>query len=1003
MKTTLLSLLTITLVTLIQYSKADMVAYWDFNGNLDDATGAGNDGTILNNATYGDDTPTDTGQSLSVPGGAENNGVLIPGTNLGSNPFTLSYWIKPTSATANAGLERITSRGGDQFETGIGNAFAAGGTSSETGTTLSYYPGGSGWQVTNVPITINEWTHVAWSVSPESTTLYINGEEAYVGIGASADKPGTNDFFIGTRHNSVEGYEGFIDEMFVWDDSENPLSPDQIALFAEGINPFSSDEDEDGLPDSWEDLYGLDPEDDGSIDVVNGPDGDGDGDGLINVEEFEQHTDPTEADTDGDGLTDGAETNTGTFISVTNTGTSPTKADSDKDGLDDGAETNTGTFINKEDTGTDPNNKDTDGDGFGDGNEVAGGTDPHDENSKGVVPPPFLYLDFEGGAADMSRSGLDGVVDGAVSFNVDGAPEGSTPRSGASFTGGHIDVPGLDMNAMIRDFEDGSYTMSAWINPSAVDGERFFFGQTNQGIHHGIRQGAHLHSAHWGADWSAQTVLTPGEWIHATFVYDGAADSATIYLNGELDGGPTAQRAPNGDGHLIVGARNNGDASYHGLIDDVAIWRELLSDGMIQALANGISPIGATQTDGDGDGLPDYWEDKFDVDDPEADNDNDGLTNAEEFAAKTNPNVTDSDDDGLSDSDEINIHNSSPFQADEDGDGLNDGDEIAAGTNTAKADTDEDGYGDGFELEKGSDPLDSSSTPSAADSLVLYLDFEDQVDDQSGHGNNGTILNDISFESDPLSNTGMALSLAEGGGENNGVRIPGTDLGSNPFTLSYWIKPTTAQANAGLERVTSRGGDQFETAVGDAGAVGGTTSETGTTLSYYCGGCGWRVTNVPITVGEWVHVTWVISPDSTILYINGEEAYTGIGITGPGTNDFFIGTRHNQVEGFEGLIDELRVYSEPLSAQNVLDVFNDTGENYIFQILELEHDEETPKTTITWASKPGRIYSIDFSNDLKIWSEIDDSIVSGGETTSFVDDFFAAENLQNGFYQVREN
>ena len=119
---------------------------------------------------------------------------------------------------------------------------------------------------------------MAWSVSPESTTLYINGEEAYVGIGASADKPGTNDFFIGTRHNSVEGYEGFIDEMFVWDDSENPLSPDQIALFAEGINPFSSDEDEDGLPDSWEDLYGLDPEDDGSIDVDNGPDGDGDED-----------------------------------------------------------------------------------------------------------------------------------------------------------------------------------------------------------------------------------------------------------------------------------------------------------------------------------------------------------------------------------------------------------------------------------------------------------------------------------------------------------------------------------------------------------------------------------------------------------------------------------------------------------------------------------------------------------------------------------------------------
>ena len=70
----------------------------------------------------------------------------------------------------------------------------------------------------------------------------------------------------------------------------------------------------------------------------------------------------------------------------------------------------------------------------------------------------------------------------------------------------------------------------------------------------------------------------------------------------------------------------------------------------------------------------------------------------------------------------------------------------------------------------------------------------------------------------------------------------------------------------------------------------------------------------------------------------------------------------------------------------MLDVFNDTEENYIFQILELEHDKETPKTTITWASKPGRFYSIEFSNDLKIWSEIEGSIVSGGEKTSFLSD-----------------
>ena len=66
-------------------------------------------------------------------------------------------------------------------------------------------------------------------------------------------------------------------------------------------------------------------------------------------------------------------------------------------------------------------------------------------------------------------------------------------------------------------------------------GERFLFGQTNQGIHHGIRNGGYLHSAHWGADWNASTNLNdylPQDddgWIHA-LVYDGAIDEAHMIL-----------------------------------------------------------------------------------------------------------------------------------------------------------------------------------------------------------------------------------------------------------------------------------------------------------------------------------------------------------------------------------------------------------------------------------------------------------------------------------------
>ena len=258
-------------------------------------------------------------------------------------------------------------------------------------------------------------------------------------------------------------------------------------------------------------------------------------------------------------------------------------------------------------------------------------------------------MDFEDNATDLSGNDYNGEVNGAVSFDVEGAPSGPTPITGASFTGGFLDFFDIDMNSMIRDFEDGSYTFTCWLAPiGSAGGQGFMWGQTNQGIHNGIRNGGFLHSAHWGADWNAATVLEAEQWVHAAWVYDGATDTATMYLDGELDGGPQAQRAPNGGGTLIFGARNNGDVPYDGYVDDLTIWREALPGATIKALADGASPIGATQDDDDGDGLPDAWEEKYGVDDPEGDDDEDGLTNIEEYELRTKPDMADSDEDGLS-------------------------------------------------------------------------------------------------------------------------------------------------------------------------------------------------------------------------------------------------------------------------------------------------------------------------------------------------------------------
>ena len=112
-------------------------------------------------------------------------------------------------------------------------------------------------------------------------------------------------------------------------------------------------------------------------------------------------SDPLKTDTDGDGLPDGVETNTGTWVNATNTGTSPTNADTDADGLKDGVETNTGTYVSTTDTGTSPLNADTDGDEAGDWYEItASFTNPFSAASKPNVPYPLPDPDGSTGATN---------------------------------------------------------------------------------------------------------------------------------------------------------------------------------------------------------------------------------------------------------------------------------------------------------------------------------------------------------------------------------------------------------------------------------------------------------------------------------------------------------------------------------------------------------------------------------------------------------------------------
>jgi hypothetical protein len=179
-----------------------------------------------------------------------------------------------------------------------------------------------------------------------------------------------------------------------------------------------------------------------------------DGDILVSVSKFKWNK-----DTDGDGLPNTVETNTGVYIDETDTGTNPNDPDTDGDGLPDGWEVGSGldpnddtgdngadgdadadAFFNLDEYlyGSDPLGPDTDGDWLNDGDEVnTHGTDPIDADSDddGLIDGEEVEVYLTDPLNEDTDD--DGWADG---FEVTSESDPTDPDSVPTFDFGDIDV-----------------------------------------------------------------------------------------------------------------------------------------------------------------------------------------------------------------------------------------------------------------------------------------------------------------------------------------------------------------------------------------------------------------------------------------------------------------------------------------------------------------------------------------------------------------------------------
>jgi hypothetical protein len=209
----------------------NLVSYYPFQNNAHDLGSSGNDATV-----HGARLTTDRNgvENSAYYFDGKDDYLLIPDSLAITSNFTISFWAKSEKAngTSNIITDGSTNLGGNDFlinfrgdEIGI--------RADKSGKSLNLeYSSPSG--LTGLDI-LNKWVHVTWTMNPDHSKIYLNGEEK-----AHINTPGTNlgyhdgESYIGARKVWTDPdnfFQGSLDEIRIYD---RELSGDEVQTLYSG-------------------------------------------------------------------------------------------------------------------------------------------------------------------------------------------------------------------------------------------------------------------------------------------------------------------------------------------------------------------------------------------------------------------------------------------------------------------------------------------------------------------------------------------------------------------------------------------------------------------------------------------------------------------------------------------------------------------------------------------------------------------------------------------------